>query len=110
MDQLITAYISAWKRSFEYEGRTSRSDYWWFELANFIVLFVLNLLGSFNSFIGVLANLYLLAHFVPQVPLTVRRLRDSGKPWPWYFILFIPAIGAIWLIVLLCQPSVSALA
>ena len=69
---------------------------------------VLNVVGSFVYFIGVLANLYLIAQIVPHLPLTVRRLRDSGKDWPWIFIGFIPVIGTIWMIVLLSQPSLMA--
>jgi uncharacterized membrane protein YhaH (DUF805 family) len=43
---MIDAFTSAWQRSFDYEGRSSRPDYWWFVLANnilFLVLFVLGL-------------------------------------------------------------------
>jgi uncharacterized membrane protein YhaH (DUF805 family) len=38
----------------------------------------------------------------------VRRLRDSGKAWPWLLIGLVPIIGGIWLIVLFCQPSLQA--
>ncbi|QNI70551.1 hypothetical protein CyaNS01_01419 [Cyanobium sp. NS01] len=37
----------------------------------------------------------------------MRRLRDIGKPWPWLLLSLIPIVGAIWLIVLFCQPSVA---
>ena len=69
---------------------------------------MLNVVGTFVDFIGVLANLYLIAQIVPHLPLTVRRLRDSGKDWPWIFIGLIPVIGGIWMIVLLAQPSLVA--
>lgn len=108
MNPLIEAFTQAWTRSFDYSGRSSRGDYWWFALANFIVLLVLNLVGAFVDFIGVLANLYFIAEIVPHLPLTVRRLRDSGKDWPWILIGLIPVIGTIWLIVLLAQPSLVA--
>jgi len=77
-------------------------------LADFIVLVVLNLVGFFVDFIGVLANLYFIAQFVPHLSLSIRRLRDSGKDWPWIFISLIPVIGTIWIIVLMAQPSVVA--
>ncbi|MCE2837626.1 MAG: DUF805 domain-containing protein [Cyanobium sp. 49614_E6] len=64
-DKLINAFTSAWKRSFDYTGRSDRGDYWFFLLASFIVLLVLNIVGSFVPFIGVLANLYLIAELVP---------------------------------------------
>jgi uncharacterized membrane protein YhaH (DUF805 family) len=52
----------------------------------------------------------MIAQIVPHLPLTVRRLRDAGKPWGWIFIGLVPIIGAIWLIYLLVQPSVGPLA
>jgi uncharacterized membrane protein YhaH (DUF805 family) len=100
--RLIEAYSSAWSRSFEYEGRSNRGDYWWFVLANLIVSLVLGLIA------GRLQSLYTVVSLVPSIPLVVRRLRDIGKPWPWIFIGLIPIVGAIWLIVLFCQPSLPA--
>lgn len=100
--RLLEAYGSAWSRAFDYNGRSNRGDYWWFVLANLIVSLIALALSS------KLQGLYTLASLVPSLPLVVRRLRDIGKPWPWIFIGLIPIIGAIWLIVLLCQPSLPA--
>jgi len=100
--RLIEAYSVAWSRSFEYEGRSNRGEYWWFVLANLIVSLVL------GQFAGRLQSLYMVVSLVPSIPLVVRRLRDIGKPWPWIFIGLIPIVGAIWLIVLFCQPSLPA--
>jgi uncharacterized membrane protein YhaH (DUF805 family) len=109
MDDLITAYTSAWQRSFDYSGRSNRPAFWWFYLGNVIVLFVLNLLGVKLNLFWWFANLYLLAQIFPSLSITVRRLRDGGKPWPWIFIGLIPIVGGIWLLVLLCQPSLPGL-
>jgi len=99
--QLIEAFTSGWSRSFDYNGRTTRSDYWWFVLANLIVSVVLILISS------KLQAIYSLASIVPGLPLAVRRLRDAGKPWQWLFISLVPIIGGIWLLVLFCQPSIN---
>jgi uncharacterized membrane protein YhaH (DUF805 family) len=98
---IVEAFTSAWKRSFDYEGRSNRGDYWWFVLANVIVLLVLYPISK------ALYNVYSVATIVPGIPLAVRRLRDIGKPWPWIFLGLIPIIGTIWLIVLFCQPSLN---
>ena len=66
-DKLINAFTSAWKRSFDYTGRSDRGDYWFFVLASFLILLVLNIVGSFIPFIGVLANLYFIAELVPHI-------------------------------------------
>lgn len=108
---MIAAYISAWKRAFDYAGRTSRSDFWWFVLLNFIVSLILTGIGlavAFGFSVDVLANLstlYSMASVVPSIPLVVRRLRDSGKHWAWLFINLVPCIGPFWLIYLLVQPT-----
>jgi uncharacterized membrane protein YhaH (DUF805 family) len=106
MQPLISAFVSAWQRAFDYSGRSRRPDYWWFVLANLIVALVLLLLNSAASFFGWIYSIYTVASIVPSLPLSIRRLRDAGKPWPWIFISLIPIIGGIWLIYLLCQPSV----
>jgi len=98
---LIDAFTAGWQRSFDYTGRSNRGDYWWFVLANLIVALLTALISD------KLNTLYSLASVVPGIPLAVRRLRDSGKSWPWIFIGLIPIVGAIWLIVLFCQPSLA---
>jgi uncharacterized membrane protein YhaH (DUF805 family) len=110
VQSLIDAYSAAWQRAFDFTGRSSRPDFWWFFLANFIVLFVLNVVGAMNDFFWGVANVYAVAQILPNLAVTIRRLRDAGKPWPWIFIGLIPIIGTIWLIVLLAQPSIPALA
>jgi len=103
-NKLISAFSSAWQRSFDYSGRSDRGDYWWFVLASFILLLVLNIVGSFVPFIGLLANLYLIAELVPHLSLAVRRLRDAGQAWQWIFVS-ITGIGSLWLLYLHTLPS-----
>lgn len=107
MEPLINAFQSAWKRSFDYTGRSNRGDYWWFALANILINFVLLGLSQFSNFIGWIYSIWIVATIVPSLSLTIRRLRDAGKHWGWFFIQLIPVIGAFWLIYLLVQPSVA---
>lgn len=104
---MIEAFVSGWQRSFDYEGRSSRSDFWWFVLANVLVSVALLILAAFVGIIQKLFVLYYVASIIPSIPLTVRRLRDAGKHWGWMFISLVPVIGSIWLIVLLVQPSLG---
>ena len=71
-------------------------------MANLIVALIINAIS------GKLYNIYAVASILPGLPLVIRRLRDIGKAWPWIFIGLIPIIGGIWLIVLFCQPSITA--
>jgi uncharacterized membrane protein YhaH (DUF805 family) len=60
-----------------------------------------------HTIINVIYLLVSLGLLLPNLAVTVRRLRDIGKDWPWIFIALIPFIGAIWLLVLLAKPSQS---
>ena len=48
---------------------------------------------------------YGIAAFTYGIAVTVRRLRDAGYNWPYIFVAFIPFVGGIILIVLLCKPT-----
>ncbi|MDU6559490.1 MAG: DUF805 domain-containing protein [Streptococcus vestibularis] len=48
---------------------------------------------------------YTIGAFLPGLAVTVRRLRDAGYTWPYIFTIFIPFVGWIILLVLLCKPT-----
>jgi uncharacterized membrane protein YhaH (DUF805 family) len=91
---------------FEYNGRASRSAYWWFALAELIgwvgvVILAVIFAAIHAPVLSVL--LYLaaaVAAFLVSLSLTIRRLHDQDKSGFWYFIAFVPFIGGIWLLVL----------
>ena len=56
---------------------------------------------------GIVYILWALAAMIPMLAISVRRLRDAGKHWAWLFINFVPFIGVIWYIILLCKRSVE---
>ena len=98
-------YLTMWKNYVNFSDRTTVRGYWMAFLFNMIAAFVL---GFILGLIGLpfLAYLYSLAAFLPGLGLSVRRLRDSGKNWPYLFIALIPLVGAILLIIQLCKPSI----
>ena len=124
---MINAYKNFFKNYAEFTGRSTRPDYWWVWLGNFIlsipfwiiyfytVFFsaVMDSVGETLSettfmFLGLVVIFYLifyLAILVPTLALSVRRLRDAGYNWPYIFVAFIPFVGGIILIVLLCKPT-----
>jgi hypothetical membrane protein len=53
------------------------------------------------TIIVIVLTIYSLATLVPTIALTVRRIRDTGRDWPWIFVGFVPYIGGL-LILLLC--------
>ena len=118
---MIEAYKKFWKGYVDFEGRSTRSDYWFVYLVNVLITFAYYLLdavfermvsatGSMDVFtISVILLLiffaYGIAACLPGIALTVRRLRDAGYNWPYIFVAFIPFVGWIILIVLLCKPT-----
>ena len=81
----------------EFEGRSRRSEYWYFTLFNVLVGLVTGLVDSMfgTSIFGAIASLALL---IPGIAVGVRRLHDVGKSgWNLLFIL-LPIIG--WIILL----------
>lgn len=102
---LVNYYVGCLKNYAKFDGRARRKEYWMFCLGNFIVGFVLGFILGIIGAPAYVGYVYSLAVLVPSIAVTVRRLHDIGKSGVWYFINFIPCIGSIWLIVLLCQDS-----
>ena len=118
---MIEAYKKFWKGYVDFEGRSTRSDYWFAYLANMLTVVAFYVLlaifggiasATESSFLAVISLILLLIFFaygiaacLPGIALTVRRLRDAGYNWPYIFIPLIPFVGIFILIFLLCQPT-----
>ena len=112
-------YIKVLTNYVTFSGRARRKEYWMFFLFNCIVGIILmvtdNLLGlNFTYEIsgqivednsGWLSAIYELAIFLPCLAVTCRRLHDTSRSGWWILMVFLPCIGAIWLLVLMCFDS-----
>ena len=104
-------YLKVLKEYANFKGRARRKEYWMFFLINTIISMVLGftagLIGGATDNLSIVsvANIYSLLVLIPSLAVLVRRLHDIGKSGWYFFIIFIPLIGVIWLIVLLCQDS-----
>lgn len=123
-------FVSFWKNGFNFTDRTTRRGYW----MAFLFLVILSLVIGFISGVAEVAGIlpfftlfetmiapgdyiattvnildiiWFLAIIIPSISLSVRRLRDIGKKWTWIFISFIPVIGTIIYIVLVCKGSIE---
>ena len=81
-------------------GRASRSEFWKFILANFILLLIIatpvSLLSRDIAFlIELIMALYLLVIFIPGMALSTRRLHDINRSGWWLLLYLIPYLGAI---------------
>lgn len=118
---MIEAYKKFWKGYVDFEGRSTRSDYWFAYLANMLTVVAFYVLlavfggiagATDSSFLAVISLILLLIFFaygiaacLPGIAVTVRRLRDAGYNWPYIFIPLIPFVGIFIFIFLLCQPT-----
>ncbi len=117
---MIEAYKKFWSNYANFNGRTSRADYWWTFLANilvgmiigFVCGFISGLTGDSNGEVSLgistlLPSLYSLAIFVPSLAIAVRRLHDINKSG-WYLLMgLIPFVGGIILLVYYLSDSVN---
>ncbi|MEP6869807.1 MAG: DUF805 domain-containing protein [Novosphingobium sp.] len=102
-----------------WQGRASRSEYWFFFLFVMISMAVAaaidNALGTTFKFMnpangmevsigyGYTYALVGLGLMLPNLAVMVRRLHDTGRSGWWYWIALIPLIGIILLLVWFCS-------
>ena len=123
---MINAYKHFFKNYAEFTGRSTRPDFWWVWLGNFIIsipfwiiyISIVYLSTEMDSvsdsvseatfmFFGLVAIIYAvfyLAILVPTLALSVRRLRDAGFHWAFIFLRFAP-MGGIALLILFAMPT-----
>jgi uncharacterized membrane protein YhaH (DUF805 family) len=107
-------FIDAIKMGFKgyvvWNARSTRPEFWWWVLFVVAVAIVALLLDSliFGTQTGGFGPIYLfavLALFLPNLSLIVRRLHDTNRTGWWYWIALIPFVGAIVLLVFFLLPS-----
>lgn len=83
----------------DFKGCASRSEFWWFGLAIFLISLGLSTINQS------LSGLFSLASIIPSVAVATRRLHDTDRSG-WYQLLgIIPFIGWIVLIVFYAQDT-----
>ena len=118
----IEAIKSAFTQYATCNGRSRRSEFWFFSLFNFIINLILIILMvatlkkvettygygytyEVNPFLNLISWIYSLAVICPTISLAVRRLHDIGKGGAYILMGLIPIAGPIILLVYYCQDS-----
>lgn len=98
-------YLKVINQYFDFSGRARRKEYWYFTLFSVIISWTLSSIDMlFGIYVfSIISIIYSLLVFIPSFAVLVRRLHDIGKSGWYFFLLFIPLIGWIWLLVLLCM-------
>lgn len=114
------AFTRFFKKYATFHGRASRSEFWWWFLANAVIG------GILYGFVYTVGNpmmvnesgvptpvwsaayipytLWALATFIPWLALSWRRLHDTNRSGGWWFIGLIPFVGGIILLVFFLLP------
>ena len=90
---------TCYKKFFDFSGRASKSEYWWFQLFQ-IIIYVLSFL--FQGDLALLFSIVVIANLIPIYAAAVRRIHDSNKSGWFVLLSFIPIIG-LYVFVLLVQ-------
>ena len=108
-----SAIKSGFSNYFNFSGRASRSEYWYWFLFTVIVGFGLGFIEGFLGLylvapemteygemggVGLLSPIANLALFIPGLAMAWRRLHDLDKSGAWWFI-WLTCVGAIVLLV-----------
>ena len=102
-------YLRALEKYDVFDGRASRSEYWYFCLVNSIIGLFLAIIDEKAGFtilsVGVLGGIYSLVVLLPGIGVFIRRMHDTGRSGWWWFFAFVPIIGAIMTIIWLVKDS-----
>ena len=103
------AIAEAFRNMFNYQGRASRSAYWWFALFQVLAWVGVLILAFIFAAVHVPAVSILLyvaaiiGSILVSLSLTVRRLHDSDKSGFWYLIALVPFGGIVLLVFTLLE-------
>jgi uncharacterized membrane protein YhaH (DUF805 family) len=88
----IESLRTCFSKYVDFDGRASRSEFWWWTLFTFLVSLATGIVSD------LLSGLFSLAVLLPSLAVGARRLHDTDRS-AWFLLLwFIPVIG--WLILL----------
>ncbi len=98
----FTAYLSIFKKVFDFKGRARRKEYWLATLAHILAIYVLYIAVFFTAFIDndaitiplvIAVVVYTIAVGIGLTAVEIRRLHDTGRSWTAYFVGYIPIVG-----------------
>jgi len=88
-----------------FDGRSGRSEFWWWVLAYFVGYILLMFAGGIIGAGQLLGWLFALGLIVPNVAVGIRRFHDIGKPAIWAISMFIPLVNLVIALIFLTKPS-----
>ena|SRR5215218_10080788 len=86
----------------DFSGRAGRAEFWWFFLAQVVVLLITGMISDILYFIAALGLL------LPGLAVGARRLHDIGKSAWLLLVGLVPILGFLLLLYWFAQPSEGA--
>jgi uncharacterized membrane protein YhaH (DUF805 family) len=118
---LVSAFKTCIKKYADFSGRARRSEYWFFNLAVFLVYVALSfinaliqgiaefVIGDFASPVFIVTTLIVLGALIALIPpglaVTARRLHDTGRSAANFAWILLPLVGSIILLVYMLEDS-----
>ncbi|OAZ45628.1 hypothetical protein A9Z40_00495 [Microbacterium arborescens] len=119
------AFARFWRKYVTFSGRASRSEFWFWYLAHFLIVTAITVFMIVGAFAGMTTDpltgrnepgpllgvgallfvLWQLATLIPMIALSWRRLHDANLAGPFWFLGLIAGIGGIAVLVLCALPS-----
>ena len=90
-----------------FRGRSTRAEYWWWQLFAFLVGIVLSFMMKFEPALIILSIIFSLGVFIPGLALTVRRLHDIGLSGWVLLLYYVPYILMIGYMVNIFLPAIQ---
>ncbi len=92
---------TCFKKFSDFNGRASRSEFWYFYLFGIIVYFLGMFIAVQAPFFFAILIIFGFVVFIPALAVTARRLHDTGKSGWWQLTAYIPYVGIIASIILI---------
>jgi uncharacterized membrane protein YhaH (DUF805 family) len=106
----LMGYFDGLRRYFVVSGRSSRTQYWGFQLGMALLIGAAlfaeaRLTGRMPRLLdlGFPSLFAVVVHLVPSLTVSVRRLHDAGHSGWWMLVGLMPVVGTIWLLVKMCE-------
>tara|TARA_B100001996_G_C18190957_1_gene412129 strand:- start:5 stop:346 length:342 start_codon:yes stop_codon:yes gene_type:complete len=98
----IESIKTCYKKFFDFSGRASKSEYWWFQLYGFIIY---GFLFVFQGDLALVFSILAIANTIPLWAAAVRRLHDTDKSGWFVLLSFIPIVGLFIIFLLIADGS-----
>ena len=98
-EDLTNSVISCFNKYFDFETRSSRKEFWYWQLFRILMFLSITYFESLG-----LSGLLFISNFIfliPEIAVSIRRLHDINKSG-WWILLTITIIGIIPLIYFYC--------